>query len=87
MSKVLDEVGRLVDAEVNKLGQEVATKFRELLAAHPEWALEDATVVAYHLQSYVGAEVMRHVMLNVVKKQGGLGAPPSLRPVPAAPDA
>jgi hypothetical protein len=76
---VLDAEGKVDDKELNELCLEVQARLNHLFNSKTEWTLEDKIVAVYHLQGYTNSEIMRRIMENIMKKQGGPGAPPGLR--------
>jgi len=81
MSIVLDEDGRVTDRELNTLGFEIQTQVSNLFNKKTEWTVEQRVVAAFHLQSYISAEIMRRLMGNIIKRQQA-AQHPTLTPEP-----
>jgi len=80
MGKVMDDDGRVVDTELNELGREINAKFKALIDKRTDWTPVEVTIAAFHLQGYLGTEVMRRVMANIMKQAPQQGPPVRLAP-------
>jgi hypothetical protein len=84
MSVIMNTDGMIVDKELVDLANEVQKKFISLLDGKADWTTEQQIVAAHHLCGYVNGEIVRRILDNLMKKQGGIGALPTLKPVPPA---